>query len=114
MVDGYVLADQVVSALTPGARMRGLLGRPALRDGEALKLAPAKQVHTFGMKDPIDVVFCDADLVVLAIARRLAPWRVTKWVRKSRYVFELAAGAVPRSLAVGDKLLLSEGSRLSP
>jgi uncharacterized membrane protein (UPF0127 family) len=74
-------------------------------------LEPAAQVHTLGMSYPIDVVFCDKDLRVVHIERELAPWRITRWVRRGRIAFELPAGTVPGSLVPGQRLILSEGSR---
>ena len=52
--DGEVLASLEV-ADTRAARRRGLLGRDGI-DG-ALLLAPARSVHTFGMRFPIDVAW---------------------------------------------------------
>ena len=43
--------------------MRGLLGRDGI-DG-AMLLRPARSVHSVGMRFPIDVAFCDQDLVVV-------------------------------------------------
>ena len=54
--DGTVLASAEV-ATTRRARRRGLLGRDGV-DG-AFVLRPCRQVHTFGMRFPIDVAWCD-------------------------------------------------------
>lgn len=68
---------------------------------------PAAQVHTIGMRYPIDVVLCDRDLVVLRIVRGLRPLRVTKWVRGARVVVELPAGSLPDWISEGDRLSLA-------
>jgi len=71
------------------ARGRGLLGRARL-DG-ALLLAPARSVHTFGMRFPIDVALCTQDLQVRAVTS-LAPGRLTVPRWGVRAVVEAEAG----------------------
>jgi uncharacterized membrane protein (UPF0127 family) len=65
-------------------------------------LEPCTSVHTFFMRYPIDVLFVDASGV--AIGRQtLAPWRISRWYRKSRRVLELAAGTLEKTgTQVGD------------
>jgi uncharacterized protein len=101
--DGEVLASLEVAA-TGRDRRRGLLGRDHL-DG-ALLLRPARWVHTFGMRFPIDVIHCDADLTVLRVAT-LHRNRLGRPVLKARMVVEAEAGAAGRwSIEVGDSLEL--------
>jgi uncharacterized membrane protein (UPF0127 family) len=101
--DGTVLASVEVAA-SRKARRRGLLGRDGI-DG-ALLLRPTRSVHTVGMRFPIDVAWCNRDLVVVRVAR-LARHRVTRPVLRSHAVFETEAGAFDRwGLAVGDQLEL--------
>jgi uncharacterized membrane protein (UPF0127 family) len=75
--------------------MRGLIGRPRLESGEALVIARARRIHTFGLSYPIDVVFCDHDL---------KPRRVTRYVRRAHIAVELAGGSVPTDLRPGDRV----------
>ena len=99
--DGDVLASLEV-ADSGRARRRGLLGRDEL-DG-ALLLRPCRSVHTVGMRFPIDVAWCDRDLVVLRTAR-LGRHRVSRPVLRSSAVVEATAGSFARwGLAVGDRL----------
>lgn len=100
---GFVLASDVSFARSPAERTRGLLGR-RLAEGEALVIEPAAQIHTFGMRYRIDVVFCDRGLKIVHIARNVPPWRITRWVRGARLAIELPGGALPNSLSVGDLL----------
>ncbi len=81
-----------------------MLGR-TLQPDEALLLMPCKQVHTVGMRYPIDVVFCDRDWVVLEVVRRMRPGRVGRVVWRSRCAIELNAGAAEH-VQVGDRLSL--------
>jgi uncharacterized membrane protein (UPF0127 family) len=101
VADGRVLASVEIAQGCRG-RVRGLLGRDGI-DG-ALLLRPARSVHSFGMRFPIDVAFCDADLCVLAIVA-LPPRRVTRPRRRARVVVEAELGAFERwGVHVGDRL----------
>jgi uncharacterized protein len=62
-------------------------GRPL-----ALELRPCAAVHTLAMRRPIDVVFVDADGMVLHAVPRLAPWRVALLPRAAA-TWELPSGA---------------------
>ena len=106
--DGRVVCERCLIADGPFARMRGLLGRKELPGGEGILLRPAGSVHTFFMRFPIDVVFLDRELRVVAIAADVPPWR-TRGARGAKAVVELPAGeASRRSLAEGDTVVLSE------
>lgn len=88
-----VLAHTVRWARSPLARARGLLGAVPLSQGEALILVGARQVHTFGLRYRIDVLFCDREWKVVHVERDLAPARVSRWVRGADTVIEARAGA---------------------
>jgi hypothetical protein len=99
--EGEVLATLEV-ADSFADRVRGLLGRDGI-DG-ALLLHPARSVHTLGMRFPIDVAFCDPDLVVIT-TRCLERHRVCLPRVRARSVVEAEAGAFERwHLRVGDQL----------
>jgi uncharacterized membrane protein (UPF0127 family) len=99
--DGEVLASAEV-ATTSRARRRGLLGRDRVE--APLVLRPCRQVHTIGMRIPIDVIWCDRRGRVTRIAT-LAPRRLSRIVWRADFVVEAAAGVASRwSLAVGDVL----------
>lgn len=101
--NGDVLAAAEVMETWPG-RARGLLGRDGY-DG-AMVLPGIRSVHTFGMRFPIDVAFCDDDLVVLDSVR-VVPLRMTLPRRRCRMVIEAEAGAFERwGLRPGDRLEL--------
>jgi uncharacterized protein len=78
------------------ARMRGLLGRPALRHDQGLLLRSCNLVHTFGMGYPLDLVFMRRDGRVLKVAHSIPPRRASGHLR-AHCVLELAAGAAQRS-----------------
>jgi hypothetical protein len=103
--DGDVLASLEVPLQARG-RVRGLRGRDDFEG--ALMLRPCRQVHTFGMRFPLDVAFCDRSGVVLRVAT-LPAWRVSRPVWKAGFVVEARAGAFDRwRLAPGDQLEIRE------
>ena len=105
--EGEVLASLEVAEATT-SRARGLLGRDGL-DG-ALLLRPAAAVHTLGMRFPIDVAYCDADLVVLETVT-MPRWRLGRPRPSARAVVEAEAGAFARwRLAPGDLLEVAGGA----
>ena len=97
--DGDVLATVEV-ADGWRARTRGLLGRDGIEG--ALVLTPCRQVHTFGLRFPIDVAFCRRDGRVLRTVS-LPPWRICLPVPRARFAVEAEAGAFDRwRLRAGD------------
>ncbi len=104
--DGEVLASLELATSTR-ARMRGLLGRDGV-DG-AMALRPARSVHTLGMRFPIDVAFCDRELVVLRTVT-MARHRMGRPVRRSHWVIEAEAGSFARwNLRPSDQLEIRGG-----
>ena len=89
-------------------RMRGLLGRSHLPEGEGILLEPAYAIHTAFMRFPIDVVFLDTHMRVMKVVDSLTPWH-TAGARQGHAVLELAAGeAARRRVEVGDRLDVQE------
>jgi uncharacterized membrane protein (UPF0127 family) len=102
-----VVAEQLRVARSVRARMKGLLGGAQLVVGDGLLLTPCKQVHTFGMRYPIDVVFCDQDWQVTNVIRDMKPRRVSRIEWKARHTIELPRGAAD-GIRAGDRLVLDE------
>lgn len=101
--DGDVLAAAEVVEGFAG-RAKGLLGRDGYEG--AMVLPRTRSVHTIGMRFPIDVAFCDRDLLVLDVAH-VAPLRIALPRRGCRTVVEAEAGAFERwGLRAGDVLEL--------
>jgi hypothetical protein len=101
--DGQVLATAEV-ARDARARTRGLLGRDGIEG--ALVLRPCRHVHTFGMRFPVDVAFCDVTGRVLRTCS-LNPWRLSPVVPRAAFAIEAAAGSFDRwRLQTGDRVEL--------
>ena len=104
-----MLCERCTIADRPLSRLRGLLGRSELPAGEGLLLRPSPSIHTWFMRFPIDVLFLDRDLRVLAVRPEVRPWRMA-WQQGARAVLELAAGeALSRDIRPGDQLVLYAG-----
>jgi uncharacterized protein len=102
--DGRIVCESVTVADTYFRRLGGLLGRSRLDSNQGLVLRPSFSIHTWFMRFPIDVVYVDADQVVIKIAESLRPFR-TSSARGAREVVELAAGeCARRGLTVGDRV----------
>jgi uncharacterized membrane protein (UPF0127 family) len=87
-------------ASTRSARRRGLLGRDGIEG--VLMLAPARAVHTLGMRFDLDVAFVDSSGAVVDTCR-MARNRIglPRW--RARSVLEAEAGAFARwNLQPGD------------
>jgi uncharacterized membrane protein (UPF0127 family) len=110
--NGTVVCERCLLAETALTRMRGLLGRRELPNGEGILLKPASSVHMAFMRFAIDAVFLDGEMRVVKVAEDLKPWRMAG-ARGAKSVVELAAGeAARRGVTVGDRLVA--GSALSP
>ncbi len=102
--DGRLACERCLVADTPLTRLRGLLGRRPLGEGQGLLLRPAAAIHTWFMRGPIDAVFLDRALVVVGVAANVRPWRVAGR-RGARSVLELAAGeSLRRAIGPGSCL----------
>jgi uncharacterized protein len=103
---GKMLASSAIWAVTNRERRRGLLGLDGLAPGEALIITRCRQVHTFGMRFPIEVVFIDRAGTVVG-SRRMQPGRVSRPCLRAREAIELPVGTIARTgTRVGDTLLL--------
>jgi uncharacterized membrane protein (UPF0127 family) len=93
-------------------RVRGLLGRTGLEDGEGLFIAPCPSIHMFGMKFPLDVIFVTKENVVTDFVENIAPgkaYMAKANAGKAHAALELPIGTIrDTSTQVGDVLLFEE------
>jgi uncharacterized protein len=92
--DGQILFDRMRFARSSRSRLRGLLGRRSLPEGEGLAFRE-KSIHMFFMRMPLDIVFCDAEMEIIRIVPELRPWR-TAGARRARYALEIGPGEAAR------------------
>jgi uncharacterized protein len=101
---GDCLVPEASCTTTAWERMRGLLGRPALRAGQALLIDPCPSVHTIGMRYPLDLAFLDPHWRVLRLVHELPPLRFAACA-SARATLELPPGALDAAgIAAGDVL----------
>jgi hypothetical protein len=105
---GTIIASDVIMADNVWTRLRGLLGRPPLREGQALAIKPSRGIHTWFMGYPIDVLYVDKDGQVVRVIEAIAPWRFAPIDLRSHVIIELPPGAIARTRTeVSDRISLS-------
>ena len=111
---GTVIGEAIQVAMTAVQRVKGLLGRDCLADGQGLLFKGSASLHTFFMQFPIDVVFMDRQGKVLKVARGVRPFKVVMAPFRSYYALELPVGAVDASSTrVGDRVVFVEDETMS-
>ena len=68
-----IFSIEATLCVTTKARLRGLLGVNS--HSCPICLVPCASIHTWAMKYPIDVCFCNADMEVIKVERAFAPWK---------------------------------------
>jgi uncharacterized protein len=103
------LASRAKEAVSIWGRMKGLLGRSSLEEGEGLFLIPCSSIHSLFMRFAFDAIFVDAEGKALHLIRRMKPWRVSKLVWNAAGVIELPAGVIEKTgTEVGDQILFEK------
>lgn len=90
-------------------RLVGLLRTPGLTDNQGLLLKNCNQVHTFGMKFPIDVIFISKDGEILHLEHDMGPGKVSPHVKNAYWVLELKSGSCQKyHLEIHQRLIVSQ------
>ena len=104
--DAYPLQLRLAATFTQ--RLRGLLGRPPLKDHpitEGLLITRCPSIHTLFMSYPIDIVYLGAHGEIVRCVSNLAPWRACLGGKRAVHALELPSGSIRR-------LNISPGHRL--
>lgn len=83
---------EVELANTTRKRMIGLMFQKNIKKG--LLLFPNNSIHTFFMKEAIDVVYLNKQNEIIKISQEMRPWRVGPIVFKGVKTLELPLGSV--------------------
>ena len=103
-----VIGNRIIVADGFFSRLKGLLGRKGLEEGEGLLLSPCASIHCLGMKFSIDAIFLDKEYRIVAIHPNMKPGSMAS-NRKARHVLELKAGEAARNnLTVGEQLKIEK------
>lgn len=106
----HCVVRKVWKAANVWERMRGLLGRAPLGDGEALLLEPCSSVHCMGMRYPLDLVYIDRQGRVCKLVYGVKPWRFSASLQ-AHATLEMAGGLLAATgIQLGDVLAWQEGA----
>ena len=86
-------------------KLRGLLGTRCLKKNEGIILTKCKQIHTFGMKFPVDIVVLDKDFKIIDFVSDLKTNKISPYYRRGYYIIELATNLYNRNLFKRDNKL---------
>lgn len=104
---GRVLAARAHCAENLQERLRGLIGRASLPADQALGIARCDWVHTFGVRFPLDIAYCDDAGHVLLVVADLAPNRIAPRALGARVAWEMASGNLAPYVSAGHLLEVS-------
>ena len=100
---GRILSETARVASGGWASFIGLMGQ-GVTPGRVLGLPRCTAVHTFFVRQPLDLAFCDRDGRVLRVVAALKPFRVGPRVRGAAMVWEGRAGTLAPWVAAGDRV----------
>ncbi len=104
-----VIGEAIEVADTAVRKVKGLLGRECLEDGQGLLFKKCSSLHTFFMRFPIDIIFVDKDLKVLKLSCGVTPFKLVAAPLRASFAIELPANAIARSeTRLGDTLWFEE------
>lgn len=93
---------KVKFAVKPGERIRGLIGENKIYP---LLIKTRFGIHTFGVKQPMDIIILDEENTVKLMKKRLLPNKFFFWKPVYNKVLELPAGYIrDKKLEVGDRI----------
>ncbi len=84
-------------------KLKGLLGRNNLPANQGILLVNCRQIHTLGMKFPLDVVVLDKNLRVLDFSDNFPRNRIGRYYRRGYYVVELPVNPRHQNLFTKNK-----------
>ena len=108
--NGIKITDSIQKADRFFQRLVGLMGRADLgTDGLVIK--PCRQIHTYFMRFPIDVLFLSENGNVVYIEKEMTPGKIGRYVKQAQMVVETAAGFTDlHGIKAGD-IVLFEANR---
>ncbi|MFT8349080.1 DUF192 domain-containing protein [Clostridium saccharoperbutylacetonicum] len=92
-----LLADEVIIANTFMTRLKGLMFKRSLVEGNVLMIKPCNSIHTFFMKFPIDIIFLSKGNVVIHVIENMIPGKISPFVKGAISVLELQSGIIRKT-----------------
>lgn len=105
-----VIADQCFVAESFFDRLRGLMGRKKLEQGEGMWFGACNNIHMWFMSIPIDVLFLKRSsgeqYQIVSVRTNLRPWRLLPvWGPGATETVELPVGTIEKfQLKAGDMM----------
>lgn len=87
--NGYRINLEIKSSFFQ--KLRGLLGLKFLPKDKGIVLTNCKQVHTFGMKFPIDLIVLDSEFNIIRFVGNLKPNKISPYFKEGKHIIELAS-----------------------
>ncbi len=89
------------------SRLKGLLGRSSLEEGEALVITQCNSIHMFFMKFPIDACFLDKKNKVVGVVHQIRPFQLSPIFWRASCVIELPSGILAQArVSTGDQIAI--------
>jgi len=108
-----VIGEAIEVARTASQKVKGLLGRECLEEGQGLLFKGAGSLHTLFMRFPIDIIYTDKKGKVVKVAEAVRPFKLVAAPLRCHYALELPAGAITASnTRVGDHLNFEEETEI--
>lgn len=96
ILKGYLGGSEIFGKIkvadTYFRRLVGLLRTDSLSSDEGLLIIPCNQIHTFGMKYAIDIVYMNKAGKVIKVDANIVPGKALKSVKNAHSVLEIAGG----------------------
>lgn len=86
-----ILATKVVEADRFWLRLQGLLFQPLWKNYQGLYLKSCKSIHTFGLKNPIDIIYVNHVGCIIKW-QTIRPYRISVGPKLTQGVVELPQG----------------------
>jgi uncharacterized membrane protein (UPF0127 family) len=103
---GTVLAERAIAATGFWRRLTGYMFlKTPDQPFDAIYFPGTNWLHNSFVRFPLDVIFIDAQNIVVAVVRGFKPWRFSKMYLKAKHAIEFPAGRVPESVRAGDLIV---------
>ncbi|MHB1457902.1 MAG: DUF192 domain-containing protein [Armatimonadota bacterium] len=104
--NGIIIADRIERAGSLMSQLKGLIGRRKFENGSAMIFPGCKQIHTFFMQFPIDILFVDKNRKVIKIIEKFQPGKISAYIGDSADVIELPSHTIyDCRITIGDELV---------
>ncbi|GGF28688.1 hypothetical protein GCM10010954_29710 [Halobacillus andaensis] len=105
-----LIVQDLKTAYTFWARLKGLMMTKSLSENAGLHIAPCPSIHTFFMTYSIDVIYLNERKEVIGIEENLSPGKIGRRFSGAKSVIELPAGRIREvSITAGQVLAFVNG-----